>query len=612
MSWVLQAETELDLKDWISCFESAKRHAFSSSNDLASSAAATVIPHKELGGDTSQSAAEDGEHSNDDHASTPRPISENSQNDSLELPPSESRRNSVNNANIISKRSSTSTLSTTTPGARLAPQHSYPTYPPPLRNQGSMNAIVTTNNGSNGNNGSQSAPSSAGGNNEKSVNPTVPPSSTSSNQQNFWGSIQWGIMPAMNMLINSVNGSEGDGDEDGEDFKWKKKFFSKIKNNRSRSGSGPVGFGIDGWVIFITGAEYPQILMAHNLQLHLLFEDMSEREFLLDVYQGGLVKDDNLFRGRVYFTQDRLYFYSVVMSVVNKFYIPWREIKLVSLEATNPQQIVAFSDVSDQKYVIKFFLNDDRSFYEKALLIWRLVTGEKVPTLQGIYDALWNESQNKNAPLREANEKSTETSEVEMYYSNEADENNGTLSSEKYAHESRTQPETDDKYRNNDEIHGNHDKTPNKINHGDSNHENEFPFGKNSGGNSLKAPKPIRPGFSTVQPRGDEDQPSILPTSPVACGCFDHLEKLEVEVEYPVSARKLYQTLFENSSLWERMHQRKRHTLQYVGAWAADEDGVRRRELRFIMSIPIGGSASKAKETECIETHTCQRCDDYT
>ncbi|CAG8489192.1 1071_t:CDS:2 [Racocetra fulgida] len=74
----------------------------------------------------------------------------------------------------------------------------------------------------------------------------------------------------------------------------------------------------------------------------------------------------------------------------------------------------------------------------------------------------------------------------------------------------------------------------------------------------------------------------------IECKCTDHLEKLEAEVEYPISAKKLFDMLFdEKSTIWDRLHQKKGNTLLHSGPWVIDnsEDGERKRELKFIMPI---------------------------
>jgi hypothetical protein len=75
-------------------------------------------------------------------------------------------------------------------------------------------------------------------------------------------------MPAMNLIMNTVNAPEGDEEvtEDG-----------KKSSIRNKGGSGPVGSGADRSI-----AEYPQNLSLHNAQLHLLFPSATETEFVLD------------------------------------------------------------------------------------------------------------------------------------------------------------------------------------------------------------------------------------------------------------------------------------------------------------------------------------------
>ncbi|CAG8811800.1 27656_t:CDS:2, partial [Racocetra persica] len=65
--YVLQAETETELKDWVTTFESAKRHAFRSTKDLATSAVAAVSPHKESEDEQNQPTTDE-EQRNDDAA----------------------------------------------------------------------------------------------------------------------------------------------------------------------------------------------------------------------------------------------------------------------------------------------------------------------------------------------------------------------------------------------------------------------------------------------------------------------------------------------------------------------------------------------------------------
>ncbi|CAG8691403.1 24951_t:CDS:10 [Dentiscutata erythropus] len=370
-SYVLQAETETELKDWISTFEAAKRHAFRSSNDLATSAAAAVSPHKELEDEQNQPTTDEEQHNDDVVSKSGGEGSQPEASDTKSIIPSLSssshssdlRQNSLNVPNITNRKRSSSIPN--------------PPKPPLVSNYSSPSKIPGTHLNPN-NTGNLVAPlASQGFVNEKNTN---------SGQHNFWGTLQQGFMPAMNLLINTVNSTEGE--EEGDETNGRKRSSSfRSKGGRSRSGSGPVGFGADGSI-----AVYPQILFLHNMQLHFLFPNSTEREFVLDVYNCAWKRDNVLLKGRVYITQDNIYFYSIVMSTVNMFFMSWQDIKSITQETTNILQTIEFSNENEsQKYVLQTFMESSNELYDKAHLIWKLATSEKSSTLQEMYDAVWKD-----------------------------------------------------------------------------------------------------------------------------------------------------------------------------------------------------------------------------
>jgi hypothetical protein len=92
-----------------------------------------------------------------------------------------------------------------------------------------------------------------------------------------------------------------------------------------------------------------------------------------------------------------------------------------------------------------------------------------------------------------------------------------------------------------------------------------------------------------------DDLPSNIPQpkGPVECCCPDHLEKIEVEQEFPVSAKKLFDIIFdEKSTIWSRLHKMKGNTLLHSGSWITDKDGdgEKKREIKYIMPLnnPMG------------------------
>ncbi|CAG8575929.1 19762_t:CDS:10, partial [Racocetra persica] len=400
---------------------------------------------------------------------------------------------------------------------------------------------------------------------------------SSAGQQNFWGTLQMGFMPAMNLLINTVNSTEGD-EEAGDDASGRKRSSSfRSKGGRSRSGSGPVGYGSDGSI-----AEYSQILFLHNVQLHFLFPNSSEKEFVLDVYNCAWKRDNVLLKGRAYITQDSLYFYSVVMSIVNTFCVSWKDITSIIHETTNTLHSIEFSNENgNQKYILKTFTESSNELYDKANLIWKLATSEKPSTLQSMYDAVWKD----HIPLRSKESREASSDKDKEFHK------------EDFSIGIETPPEKD---------------AQDLIDHSDSKKASdtfEMKDDQPKSDSDKLAPSPV-PIVS--KPQEDDDWPSHItePDGPVECKCTDHLEKLEAEIEYPISAKKLFDMLFdEKSTIWERLHQKKGNTLLHSGPWVIDnsEDGERKRELKFIMPITNPLLAANLKETDCLQTQICQK-----
>ena len=51
------------------------------------------------------------------------------------------------------------------------------------------------------------------------------------------------------------------------------------------------------------------------------------------------------------------------------------------------------------------------------------------------------------------------------------------------------------------------------------------------------------------------------PSGPVSCNCPGHLEKIELDQNYPISAKTLNRLLFGDSSpIWKEFHERRNNT----------------------------------------------------
>ncbi|SAL98337.1 hypothetical protein [Absidia glauca] len=99
------------------------------------------------------------------------------------------------------------------------------------------------------------------------------------------------------------------------------------------------------------------------------------------------------------------------------------------------------------------------------------------------------------------------------------------------------------------------------------------------------------------------------PTGPLLCNCTDHLEKVEYEMDLPVSAKKLYDMLFaDDAGLWQQKTTASGSRDLSIGAWG-DVDGKQQRLLKYIM--PVSNPMVKVKEAEVVETQVLLKKDDY-
>ncbi|KAG9285079.1 hypothetical protein G9A89_009890 [Geosiphon pyriformis] len=564
-TYLLQAETETELKEWMAVFESAKRHAFTNTIDFSSSAAAAVAKTENelLNGEENGSQKE------------PNHIEGDSNNSFVEVNPTDIKEmpspllipTAPTSATLMRKRSG-SVLSSISFSGNSTPKS-------PL-------------------NHSSNIPNSSLQNENSSA------SNPATSQANFWGTIQWGLMPAVNLLMNTVNALEGDagniaGKEKGA---GKKSSLTFSKDGRSGSGSLHVGSGSDRTI-----SNYSQDLLLHNIELHCWFKpEIDEMEFVLDVFQCAWAKENILFKGRAYLTQKKLYFYSDVMSLLHKFSVPWHDLKRVAQTSTNLQQTLEFIMHGPEKYVLKTFLESGHLFCTKVQLVWKSVVNDKAMSLQLLFDTLWgveiNATNNKlvdekrpvrlllEKPGKENVEKQDELSLAPVV--NKKNSNNEIRHEEgRPAEESKPLTQIDTKSS-------------------DNNQQDTQQVSKTS--NVSKKQKKL------VADAEDEFPQHIPhPSAPVNCGCSDHLERQEAVLEFHVSAKKLFDMLFdEKSTFWERLHKKKGNRLQHLGSWVTDNsnaEGERKREIKFVMTV--NNPMAKVKETDCIETQICQKRGEY-
>ncbi|KAI8053664.1 uncharacterized protein B0P05DRAFT_561481 [Gilbertella persicaria] len=104
-----------------------------------------------------------------------------------------------------------------------------------------------------------------------------------------------------------------------------------------------------------------------------------------------------------------------------------------------------------------------------------------------------------------------------------------------------------------------------------------------------------------------------IPTEPVSCGCTDHLDKLESEIELPISAKHLFYILFSEDNpncldIWEKKTAENKSRDLTMTSWQM-VDGKKERTLKYI--IPVNNSMVKVKEAEAVEKQTIEKADEY-
>ncbi|KAH6589479.1 hypothetical protein BASA61_005610 [Batrachochytrium salamandrivorans] len=90
------------------------------------------------------------------------------------------------------------------------------------------------------------------------------------------------------------------------------------------------------------------------------------------------------------------------------------------------------------------------------------------------------------------------------------------------------------------------------------------------------------------------------PTGEISCGCTDHLEKKEVDVILPVTAKKLFDLLFKEKSapIWERLDKRRGGTNRKESIWTSGP--TPNREVSYILAM--NNPMVKLREVDVKET----------
>ncbi|KAG0170006.1 SNF1-interacting protein [Apophysomyces sp. BC1015] len=129
--------------------------------------------------------------------------------------------------------------------------------------------------------------------------------------------------------------------------------------------------------------------------------------------------------------------------------------------------------------------------------------------------------------------------------------------------------------------------------------------------------KPSTPAAKNDSADADQLPAHIqIPSGPLSCGCDEHLDKVEAEMELPISAKSLYELLFSeeqtgpstNGGVWDRKTTASGSKDLRITKWEST-DGKQQRVLKYIM--PVNNPMVKVKEAEVVETQVLVKKEDY-
>jgi hypothetical protein len=100
-----------------------------------------------------------------------------------------------------------------------------------------------------------------------------------------------------------------------------------------------------------------------------------------------------------------------------------------------------------------------------------------------------------------------------------------------------------------------------------------------------------------------------LPKSEILCGCKDHLEKVEIDINVPVTAKELYEHMFGafSQNLWDVLDRENGVLNRKESSWSSELLPSR----QFEFSVPANNPMLKTKEVDVKQTDSFLRKDDY-
>ncbi|PJF19825.1 hypothetical protein PSACC_00439 [Paramicrosporidium saccamoebae] len=123
-----------------------------------------------------------------------------------------------------------------------------------------------------------------------------------------------------------------------------------------------------------------------------------------------------------------------------------------------------------------------------------------------------------------------------------------------------------------------------------------------------EAPKTAAELKAALQSSLDNPGSRQLEASGITCGCTDHLERNEIDIDVPLGVDELFQLLMgDDSPVWKAVQQLQGYKNVKMQPWSLGSDGKEERTVSYL--VPVNHPLVKAKETECLGGHTLLRRD---
>ncbi|KAK3837284.1 MAG: hypothetical protein JOS17DRAFT_733731 [Linnemannia elongata] len=312
---------------------------------------------------------------------------------------------------------------------------------------------------------------------------------------------------------------------------------------------------------------YPMELVVRNRELHLRFHGtkVHSKEYVLHSWTSGYLDDSRpdkpiMVYGRIFLTQSGMYFYARGLSVETKRMYRFSTIRGIECEQKDISTEWRIETVDGVQHVFcQFALTDTE--YQVLHLIWTNVHQSK-----------------DRMPVKELFKRT-------MLITNKprGSAGSGSLAATESNHLTNRDGKMTHPSESNSDI-------------------------------VVESPKGVTSGSATLE--GDwKDEEEVFPSNlqvpngPVPCNCPGHLEKIELDQTFPISAKTLNRLLFgEDSPIWKEFHERRNNMIQSIGEWS-DAGGHKARTVKFVMVV--NNPLVKLNQTDCVETHTCEVEEDH-